>query len=174
MAEPASFLAAQGFAVYVPHYFNRTETTRATDKATIVRNFLPWAKTLWDTVSFVTRQPLVDADRIGLIGFSLGAYLALSVAAMDPRVQAVVEFFGGLPKEVKFLMRRLCPVLILHGDTDQIVLVEEAFDLQRLLEKKKIPHEMKIYPGVGHGFTGEVWRDAEQRTLCFFEKYLKG
>src|SRR5579872_447211 len=56
MAEPASFLAAQGFAVYVPHYFNRTETTRATDKATIVRNFLPWAKTLWDTVSFVTRQ----------------------------------------------------------------------------------------------------------------------
>ena len=34
-----------------------------------------------------------------MLGFSLGAYLAVSAAAIDSRVQAVVEFFGGLPKE---------------------------------------------------------------------------
>jgi len=172
MAEPASLLAAHGFAVYVPHYFQRTGTIRANDKATILRHFLAWAKTLRDAVSFVARQPQVDPDRVGLLGFSLGAYLALSVSAVDPRVQAVVEFFGGLPKEVKFLMHRLCPVLILHGDADQIVPVQEAYDLQEILEKKHIPYEMQIYPGVGHGFTGEIWQDAGARSLAFLQKCL--
>jgi carboxymethylenebutenolidase len=171
MAEPANMLAAHGFAVYVLHYFDRTGTTEA-DRATMFRHFPVWMKTLWDSVSFVTRQPQVDAARIGLLGFSLGAYLALSNAAIDTRVQAVVEFFGGLPKEMKFFMRRLCPTLILHGDADPTVPVEEAYHLQNVLEKKHIAYEMQIYPGAGHGFSGETWRDAGLRTLSFLQKHL--
>jgi len=63
-------------------------------------------------------------------------------------------------------------VLILHGDQDQTVPVEEAYRLQQLLEKKHMAYEMQIYPGVGHGFTGEVWRDAGLRTQLFLEKHL--
>jgi carboxymethylenebutenolidase len=173
MSEPASALAAQGFAVYVLHYFDRTGTTWA-DKQTIFTNFPLWMKTLWDAVSHVERQPQVDPKRIALLGFSLGAYLSLSDAAIDSRICAVVDFFGGLPKEMKLFMRRLCPVLILHGEDDPTVPVEEAYHLQKLLEKKNIPYEMKIYPGAGHGFTGEIWRDAAQRTSAFLNKHLAG
>lgn len=173
MSEPASLLAAQGFAVYVPHYFERTGTIRVNDRPTIFRNFFAWAKTLWGAINFVAEQPHVNPNRIGLLGFSLGAYLALSVAAFNPRIHAVVEFFGGLPRELKFFARRLCPVLILHGDADQTVSVQEAFELQKLLEKKRIPYEMQIYPGIGHGFTGEIWRDAGARSLAFFQKHLQ-
>jgi carboxymethylenebutenolidase len=172
MLEPARLLAAQGFAVYVLHYFERTGTTQIDGLPTIVRNYPAWMKTLWDSVSFVAGQPQVDPERIGLLGFSLGAYLALSAAAIDPRVQAVVEFFGGFPKEMKLFMRRFCPVLILHGAEDKTVPVEEAYHLQQILEKKQIPYEMQIYPGAGHGFSGEVWRDAGLRTLGFLNKYL--
>jgi carboxymethylenebutenolidase len=171
MSEPAGLLAAQGFAVYVLHYFDRTGTTEV-DREIIFHHFPVWMKTLWDSVSFVARQPKVDPERIGLLGFSLGAYLSLSNAAIDPRVHAVVEFFGGLPKEMKLFMRRLCPVLILHGEADHTVPVEEAYHLQQLLEKKQIPYEMQIYPGIGHGFTGEIWRDAGLRTLGFLKKHL--
>jgi carboxymethylenebutenolidase len=171
MAEPATLLAAQGFAVYVLHYFDRTETTEAS-RETIFRHFPMWMKTLWDSVSFVARQPHVDPDRIGLLGFSLGAYLSLSNAAIDSRVRAVVDFFGGLPKEMKFFMRRLCPVLILHGEADTTVPVAEAYHLQQVLEKKGVPYEMQIYPGAGHGFRDEVWRDAGLRTLSFLQKHL--
>jgi carboxymethylenebutenolidase len=171
MSEPASLLAGQGFAVYVLHYFDRTGTTEI-NRETIFRHFPVWMKTLWDTVSFVARQPQVDPERIGLLGFSLGAYLSLSNAAIDSRVQAVVEFFGGLPKEMKFFMRRLCPVLILHGGEDKTVPVEEAYHLQQVLEKKRIPYEMQIYPGAGHGFSGDIWRDAGLRTLSFLQKHL--
>jgi dienelactone hydrolase len=172
MTEPASLLASQGFAVYILHYFDRTGTSFA-DKETIFRHFPIWVKTLWDAISHVEKQPHVDPERIGLLGFSLGAYLSLSDAAVDKRVRAVVEFFGGLPKEMRFFMRRLCPVLILHGDADTTVPVEEAYHLQKILEKKSIPYEMQIYPGAGHGFTGDVWRDAGMRSLAFLKKYLE-
>lgn len=171
MDQSAALLAEQGFAVYVLHYFDRTNIESA-DKATILRNFPIWMKTLWDAISFVEKQPAVDRERIALLGFSLGAYLSLANASIDNRVQAVVEFFGGLPREMKLFMRRLCPVLILHGEADPTIPVSEAYNLQRLLEEKGIPYEIKIYPGVGHGFDNDVWRDAGPRALEFLKKYL--
>jgi dienelactone hydrolase len=172
MERYAGTLAAQGFAVYLLHYFDRSGIESA-DKPTIMRNFPLWMKTLWDAISFVETQPPVDGKRIALLGFSLGAYLSLANSAIDPRVQAVVEFFGGMPKEMNLFMRRLCPVLILHGEADATVPVEEAYKLQKLLEKKGIPYEIKIYPGVGHGFEDQtIWRDAGLRSLQFLQKHL--
>lgn len=172
MSDPAAMLAARGFAVYVLHYFDRTGTTGVADKQTAIRNFPAWGKTLWDAISHVELQAGVDPKRIGLLGFSLGAYLALTVASVDTRVKAVVDFFGGFPKEMKLFMRRLCPTLILHGDADPTVPVEEAHHLQQMLEKRNVPYELQIYPGAGHGFGGEIWDDARQRTLAFLQKYL--
>jgi carboxymethylenebutenolidase len=172
MAEPASLLAAQGYAVYVLHYFERTETTQIDSLQTVFRHFPAWMKTLWDAVSFVATQPSVDPDRIGLLGFSLGAYLALSAAAIDSRVKIVVDYFGGFPKEMKLFMRRFCPILILHGEQDATVPVAEAYHLQQMLEKKQIPYEIKIYPGAGHSFSGEIWRDSGLRTLAFLNQHL--
>jgi dienelactone hydrolase len=168
----ASVLAAEGFAVYLLHYFDRTGT-EPVDLQSMMRNFPLWMKTLWDAISFVETQPLVDREGIALLGFSLGAYLSLANSAIDPRVKAVVEFFGGMPKEMKLFMRRLCPVLILHGEADPTVPVEEAYQLQKLLEKKGIAYEIKIYPGAGHGLESEIWSDAGLRSLQFLRKYLK-
>ena len=112
------------------------------------------------------------STRNGLDCFSLGAYLALSVAAVDSRVKAVVDFFGGMPREMKLFIRRLCPTLILHGESDATVPVAEGYHLQQLLEKKATPYEMQIYPDAGHGFSGETWQDAKARTLSFLQRYL--
>ncbi len=171
MADSSTQLADQGFAVYVLHYFDRTGQVEA-EKSALVMNFPFWMKTLWDAVSFVEQQSSVDPQRIGLVGFSLGGYLAVCGSAIDPRIKAVVEFFGGLPKEMKLFMRRLCPTLILHGADDAVIPVSEAHHLQKVLARKNIPHEVQIYPGVGHGFDGEVWKDARVRTLAFLQKYL--
>jgi dipeptidyl aminopeptidase/acylaminoacyl peptidase len=78
-----------------------------------------------------------------------------------------------MPKEMNLFMRRLCPVLILHGEADATVPVEEAHKLQRLLEKKGVAYEIKIYPAVGHGFDDQtVWRDAAQRSLQFLQSHI--
>jgi dienelactone hydrolase len=171
MGEPAGQLAEQGFAVYVLHYFDRTGQVEP-EKSALILNFPMWMKTLWDAVSFVEGQPSVDSQRIGLVGFSLGGYLAVCGSAIDSRIKAVVEFFGGLPKEMKLFMRRLCPTLVLHGEDDAVIPVSEAYYLRDALEKKNVPYEIKIYPGVGHGFEGETWNDARSRALLFLQKHL--
>src|SRR5205823_8192282 len=97
-------------------------------------HFLTWMQNVADAVGYATSQPCADRGRVGLVGFSLGAYLALSVAAQDERVAAVVDCFGGLPDVFAPGVQRMPPVLILHGDADGLVPVTEALKLQRLPE----------------------------------------
>jgi carboxymethylenebutenolidase len=169
--QPASLLAGRGFAVFVLHYFERTGTYWAND-STIRENFAPWMRTVSDAITFASQQRRVDASRIGLLGFSLGGYLALSVATRDPRVKAVVEYFGGLPEELTHELKPLPPVLVLHGERDTVVPVTEAHKLQHLFESTGTPYQMKLYPSAGHGFSGFDLLDAGQRTLAFLKQYL--
>jgi carboxymethylenebutenolidase len=168
--QPARLMASQGYAVFVVHYFERTGTVWA-DHDTTHTNFPDWMRTVGDAITFAAQHASVDANRIGLLGFSLGAYLALSVASVEPRVKAVVEFFGGMPEELHGFTR-MPPVLILHGEDDRVVPVTEATRLQRLLERSGAHCEMKLYPGAGHGFNGYQLLDAGQRTIQFLQRYL--
>jgi carboxymethylenebutenolidase len=169
--EPARLLAANGFAVFVPHYFERTGTVWA-DERTIRREFPSWMAAVRDTVAFAETQPGVARGGVGLLGFSLGAYLALSVASLDDRIGAVVDYFGGLPEEFASGLQRMPPVLILHGQEDSVVPVAEAAKLEAVLKPLNVPYEKKIYPGAGHAFSGMALIDAAQRTLAFLRKHL--
>jgi carboxymethylenebutenolidase len=173
LAEIARPLAMKGFCVYVPHYFDRTGTVEAQMPGMFL-NFPLWMKTLWDVVSLIAQQPAVDGERIGVLGFSLGAYLALSLGSIDARVKAVAEYFGGLPREIRPFIRRLPPTLILHGDADTVVPVAEAFSLEEALKERKVPYEIEIYPAEGHHFTAETRAKADARMHAFFQKYLAG
>jgi carboxymethylenebutenolidase len=171
-AEPASLLASRGFSVFVLHYFERTDTAWA-DDATIRHNFETWMKTISDAITWAGNHASVDASRVALLGFSLGGYLALSVAAVDPRVKAVVEYFGGLPDELAEHAHKIAPTLILHGERDYTVPVSEAHKLKKLFEDTGTDFEMKLYPNAGHGFGGLDLLDAGQRTVDFLERRLK-
>jgi uncharacterized protein len=46
-------------------------------------------------VDLLTQQPEVDANRIGLTGYSLGAILGTMVTAVEPRIQTSVLVVGG-------------------------------------------------------------------------------
>lgn len=163
--------ASFGVHVFLVRYFDRTGHTWVSPSQ-IQANFLDWMETLQDAITYVVEQPGVDQRRIGLLGFSLGAYLALALATRDRRIIAVAEFFGGLAEPFAADAAKLPPVLVLHGDQDPVVPVEEARKLEKLLEKNRIPHEVKIYPGQGHHFTGLAQIDALRRVVGFFRQYL--
>jgi len=168
----AQDLAGAGYVAFVVHYFDRTETKTCNDK--IIRmNFLTWMKTLQDAATYVEKQPNVDDKKIGLLGFSLGSFLSLATAARDPRFGAVVEYFGGYPGPLAAMVQKMPPTLILHGEDDKSVSVEEAHKLESLLKNKHATYEIKLYPGQGHGFTGEDSNDAKKHAMAFFDKYLK-
>jgi carboxymethylenebutenolidase len=136
-------------------------------------NFPSWLRAIADGITSASKQPNVDPKRVGLLGYSLGAYLSLSLSAFDPRVSAVVEYFGGLPPEIARELKSLPAVLILHGAADKIVPVSEANELERLLAERNLDFEKKVYPGQGHGFLGDEGQDATNRTIAYLEKHLR-
>ncbi len=168
---PARMLAGSGYAVFLLHYFERTATT-IPSKQEMHDLFPDWMAVIADSIAYINQLSGVQKDRVALIGFSLGGFLALSVGATDPRVKAVVEFCGGLPEELAAQCAQMPPTLILHGEVDDRVPVAEAHKVEGLMKRTNSAYETKIYPGVGHFFSGLTMLDAAQRTLGFLKKHL--
>jgi carboxymethylenebutenolidase len=165
-------LTRAGYCVFVVHYFERTETAWATPHL-IDRHFPEWLEVLRDAALWVADHEMVDEARIGLMGVSLGAFLSLSLASMDSRIAAVVDMFGGIPEFFAEKARSMPPVLILHGEEDPVVSVQEARKLEALLKRLGTQYEAKIYAGHGHALRGIAAWDAAQRIFRFLEANLK-
>ena len=171
--EGARGVAAAGYQVHLVHYLDRTGEKRASF-STLFQNFTPWMDTVQDALNFASGHPGADPQRIGIIGISLGAALGLAVASTDSRVKALVDYFGPLPQGAIATTSRLPPTLVLHGAADPIVPVANAYAVEALLRQQNVPHEVKVYPGQGHGFRGAAEADATQRALAFLQRHLAG
>jgi carboxymethylenebutenolidase len=167
----ASQAAMFGVHVFVLHYFERTGHNWVAPSQ-IESHFLDWLETVKDAVSFVAGQTGIDVSRIGLLGFSLGAFLSLALATQDSRIAAVAELFGGLPEHFVKDAGNLPPVLILHGAQDTTVPIDQAHELERILQQHKILYHIKSYPDQGHVFRGVAQLDAMYRVTQFFRDYL--
>lgn len=164
-------LARRGYVTLTPHYFESTGTSWA-DVESIQRHGFTWGRTLLDAVEFARQLPNVNPEMIGLVGFSLGGYLAIAVAAHDARIKCVAEFFGGVPEKFLPTINHLPPTLILHGEEDHIVPLRHAMRLKQLCEEKKFCFEMETYSGAGHNFPEALMQIAIERAMCFLDQQL--
>jgi carboxymethylenebutenolidase len=150
---PEAF-AAHGYTVYMPNLEGEKDGLEAARRA----------------LDRVAREPGVT--RVAVVGFSRGAWIGIRLAATDPRVAALVEFYGFSREDDRKSIARMPPTLIVHGERDRDVSVSEARALDRLLSAKGIAHEMQIYPDEGHGFDEPALSDSIQRALCFLDARL--
>lgn len=110
----------------------------------------------------------------------------LSTAYADvPRVRdLVIALCGGTPESaaenykaaspVTYVSKDDPPVLTLHGDQDNIVLVSQATLLDAAMKKRGARHELVILKDQGHGFSGDAAKQANDATWAFFDRELKG
>jgi dienelactone hydrolase len=200
----ATRLADKGFVVLLPHYFDRTGT-QPTDVPLLLSDFrgyledtkdssdkwqkvhVPfeaWLEVVRAGVTHARGLDSVSEGRVGLVGISLGGYLALT-AGTDDRlgVGAVVDHFGGMPRCVRSTVRAMPPTLLVHGDRDTTVPIREAYLVRDALLGRKLACELKVYEGIGHVFMDEdgsiSWNgaralfDAEERTATFLNRHLR-
>lgn len=59
-----------------------------------------------------------------------------------------------------------------HAINDDVVSVEYSRNLDRILDKTSIPHEIHEYLSGGHNLIGSSFNQAMQRTVDFYKKYL--
>ena len=87
-----------GVAAYAPHYLQKTRSQRATPEMILDgKHFPQWLEAIRDAVTYIAERPGIDARRIGVLGVSLGGYLAVALGIEDRRTRAVIELSGGLP-----------------------------------------------------------------------------
>ena len=177
----APHLTAAGVALYAPHYFDRTGTTRADLRILSDGLHVPqWLDTIDHVLAHIAARPGVDASRIAVIGISLGAFLSLALAAQfsaSPsevsrrRICALVDISGGLvPPYSALATPHFPPTLILHGDADTVVTPTHARELNTLLTKLGVSHTTRIFPDEGHWFSGA----AQMQILLAVSNFLSG
>ena len=181
-------LAKEGFAALALTWFGEAPPRSHWSKI--------HAEDIMQAVIYLEQLPTVDADRLGLIGFSRGGGLALIMASRIPQTKAVVNYFGltawkaGLEEfyhmslnksePLGFIKNLSCPVLSFHGKKDTVVPVDNTIELDTACKKYGIDHRTILYSDVNHSFIwpGDKYNqkahlDSWNRTLKFFKKNLR-
>ena len=141
----------------------------------------------------------VDAKRLGVHGGSAGGHLSLMLTLApedDNKVQAAVAYFPPVDLEgfvgpserfpaldfdpaltadvspIHFVSDDDPPVLLIHGDRDELVPVAHSIRLHEALDAAGVVNDLMIVEGAAHGFRGADRQQAQQATVAFFERYL--
>jgi carboxymethylenebutenolidase len=169
----ASALANAGIDAYLVYYYSDADE----GGYDFASRYPAWAKLVDDLADHLLQQPQSNG-KVGLVGFSNGGILATGAAALDPRVNAAVIYYGTPPWPLRAPVKHYPPLLILHGDADAIISVSAGKELARDAEALGVPVDLVIYPGEAHGFgsniTAKNGADALARTLAFLQKNLLG
>lgn len=95
----------------------------------------------------------LEDDRLALVGFSQGTMMALHVAPRRQRSLAGVLGFSGALLAPDLLPTEIVsrpPVLLLHGDSDQVVPFAELGRAEAALKAAGVPVTAHALPGLGH------------------------
>jgi carboxymethylenebutenolidase len=161
-------LSSEGYVVLIPHYFERT--AHVVGKPFGDKEIPAYLEAVHDAIEFAVASGVVDNERIGVLGWSLGSHLAFVRSARDTRIKAMVSISGSLPLESK---SKYPPLLILQGSKDKSAPAQRLKDFQEKLKAEESPIEAHVYRGVGHNLDIPTWDDVARRTAVFFNKYLK-
>ncbi len=103
---------------------------------------------------------------LALVGFSQGTMMALHVGLRRAAAPAAIVGYSGLlvlpendgPEAVAAEIRSRPPVLLVHGDQDELIPVQALFMAAQGLAALGVPVQWHLSPGVGHGIDPEGLR----------------
>jgi len=101
----------------------------------------------------------LSAARMALVGFSQGTMMALHVGLRRAQAPAAIVGYSGLlvweegagPDGLKAQMRARPPILLAHGDQDEVIPLDALFLSAEALAAADAPCEWHLSLGVGHG-----------------------
>jgi len=148
MRRVADELAASGYVVMIPDLFSRGSWFGCIRR--MVKDLLAESgRTVADLLvarDWLAGQGSVQAGRMAVMGLCIGGGFAL-VLSRTGLFQVAAPFYGTVPK----LLDGACPIVASYGARDN-VMAGGVPGLQAELERLDIANDVKIYPGVGHGF----------------------
>jgi carboxymethylenebutenolidase len=178
----AGALTDAGIDAYFLHYYTGADVrafetlgTRSRREAYEDARYAAWGARVSSALDAIMARS-DSSGRVGLLGFSLGGFVAAAAAARDERISALAVLYGGMPEQLASHVKRMPPVIELHGDADRNVPFASGEALVKLAKAVGAPAEQVRYPGKAHGFDfanrDVAAEDALQRVSRFFQARL--
>ena len=123
------------------------------------------------------RRNLPDSA-LALVGFSQGTMMSLHVGLRRAGAPAAIVGYSGMlvvpedidPDQFAGEIRSRPPVLLVHGDQDQLIPVQALMHAAQGLAALEVPVEWHISPGVGHGIDQEGLRQGGEFLVRRFTR----
>ncbi len=115
----------------------------------------------------------LEARQLALVGFSQGTMMSLYVGLRRAAAPAGILGFSGALIGAEVLaqeIRARPPVLLIHGDADEVVPPQALPAAVRALEAAQVPVEQLLCPGLGHAIDEAGLR----RGAAFLKRCLGG
>ena len=194
------YMAQKGYVIFVLDNRGSSERGFAFETATYHRLGQEEMKDQMRGVDYLKSLPYVDADRIGVHGWSYGGFMTTSLITNYPDVFKVGvaggpvidwkyyevmygERYMGTPQEnpegyaqssllnkAKDLKGRL---QIIIGYNDPVCVPQQSLAFLRACEDAGTQPDFFTYPGQGHNMMGKDMVHLHERITRYFEDYLK-
>jgi phospholipase/carboxylesterase len=120
----------------------------------------------------------LPANALALVGFSQGTMMSLHVGLRRATPPAAIVGYSGMLVEppdgnlqaFAAEIKARPPVLLIHGDRDDLIPPEALFQATQTLAALEVPVEWHLSPGVGHGIDAEGLRHGGE----FLARRFKG
>jgi dienelactone hydrolase len=130
----------------------------------VMKNFPVAKERFLAALDFLKKQPTVDPERIGAIGFCFGGGVVLNMARQGVDLKGVASFHGSLavvkpdqPTPIKAAVR------VYNGADDKFIPAEAIEALKKEMADGKVNFKFVNYPGAVHAFTNPEATEAGKK-----------
>jgi carboxymethylenebutenolidase len=182
--EQARDFARHGYVALAPDLYHGQVATEPAAARKLAQS-LPHDRAVRDlkaAFNYLAAMPNVEKNKIGSIGWCMGGGFSLQLAIHEPRLAACVINYGELTTDPAQISKIHAPMLGNFGADDHGIPPSAVHAFEKALQAQGKNIDARIYPGAGHafenqnnkaGYRPEAAKDAEARTLRFFNKTLK-
>ncbi|MFV8053622.1 dienelactone hydrolase family protein [Mycobacterium sp. 48b] len=165
VTESTARFAAHGYLALAPDLYSRGGAARCITR--VMWSMLSRAGRAVDDLHAARDYLKGRSDctgSVGIAGFCMGGGFALVMGSKG--FDAAAPFYPTIPPVYASLAENSCPVVASYGSRD-VWNPGNGPRLQRALDQRGIPNDVKVYQGVGHSFANNLPHQTLQRIIGF-------